>query len=331
MNILVNLPAGFFQHAALDAIFSRLGTFGNVRKSSHNSPAEIREDLAWADAVIMWSWPVLTDELLDQAPNIGYIGHIDVTQRGAQAELARQLPISVSRHGFSPAVAEMALALIMNTLRKISNYHAEMRIGAEKWVKDFPRDIDPQERELTGRMVGIIGFGKVGRRLAELLQPFECTLKVVDPFVSESVITFAGAEHVSLHEMLRDSEVVVICAASNDGTTHLLGAEEINLLRQDAVLINVARAALVDTAALIDRLKRGDLFAALDVFDSEPLDPDSELRTLSNACLTPHRAGGIVASVQRTIITLVDDLEAHLEGTPRKHVLTEAMLPSLDI
>ncbi len=101
-------------------------------------------------------------------------------------------------------------------------------------------------------------------------------------------------------------------------------------MRPNVVLVNVARAVLVDTSALVERLKCGDLFAALDVFDKEPLELDSELRLLPNAYLTPHRAGGIMASVQRILNYLIDDIEAVISERPRQHALMESMLPSLD-
>ena len=330
MRILVNLPPSFFTHQDTAGIWARLEQIGEVRKRSHNAADEIRADLAWADAVLMWSWPALTDDLLDPALNLRYIGQIDATQRGAGAPLARKMPVSIARHGFSPAVAEMALALILNTLRRVSDYHAAMRIGTEAWVKNFPGDIDVRERELTGRRVGLVGFGRVGQRLARLLQPFDCALRVVDPFISEQVCAMAGASRVGLDEMLRESDIVVLCAAANSGTAHLLGQNEIALLRPNAILVNVARAALIDTPALVERLQNGALFAALDVFDKEPLEADSALRTLPNAYLTPHRAGGIIASVQRILSDLIDDLEAEIAGRPRRYPLTEAMLPGLD-
>jgi len=331
MNILVNLPDGFFTHPDLTDAFARLATLGTVRKTSHNRAEEIAGDLAWADAVLMWSWPLLTDDLLDGAPKLAYRGHLDINQQGARIALARGVPASVSRAGFSPAVAEMALALILSTLRRVSDYHAQMRSGDEPWVKAFPGDIDRRERELTGRSVGVVGFGRVGRRLGELLAPFGCALNVVDPFVPDAVLEqFPTATRRDLRPMLEASDVVVLCAAANEGTRHLLGREEIALLRPDGVLVNVARAALVDTDALVDRLKRGDLFAALDVFDREPLEPTSPLRALPNAYLTPHRAGGVIASVRRCVGWLVDDLEAVLEGRPPQHPLTVSMLPSLD-
>lgn len=329
-NLLVNLPEGFFGHPDLTDVFARLARWGRVRATSHDTADAIRADLAWADAVILWSWPALTDDLLDAAPNLRYIGHLDVSQAGARVALARGLPVSVSRHGFSPAVAEMALALILGTLRKVSDHHARMREGTESWVQAFPTDIDPQERELTGRPVGLIGFGRVGRRLAELLAPFRCPLSIYDPFVPVDALAAYPARRRDLPEMLAECDVVVLCAASNPGTRHLLGPAEIALLRPEAVLVNVARAALVDTDALVARLKQGNLFAALDVFDQEPLAADSALRTLPNTYLTPHRAGGVMASVRRILDYLIDDLEAVFTGSERRHPLTEAMLPSLD-
>lgn len=330
MNIQVNLPPGFFKQPELQPVFDRLKKLGTLKCSSYNTPEEIGDDLSKADALLMWSWPSLSPAMLDASPKLMFRGQIDINQRDAKVALGRSVPLSVSRYGFSPAVAEMALTLVLAVLRKTSDYHAAMRISKEKWVASFPDDIDPLERQLTGRRVGIIGFGRIGQRLGELLAPFHCELRVVDPYIPEAVVKGFSATLTDLPSMLAASEIVVLCAASNDGTNKLIGAKELALMPRNAVLINVARAALVDTPALLARLKKGDLFAALDVFDQEPLDAASELRSLPNAYLTPHRAGGLIESVQRNLSWLVDDLESVLARKPRKYALTESMLPSLD-
>jgi len=329
MRLLINLPPGFFTTPEFEPIFARLVNH-EVRRTSHNTADEIAPDLAWADAVIMWSWPTLTPELLDKAPQLRFAGLLDVTQKGARSLLDRHIPVSVGRSAFSPAVAEMALGLILNVLRRAGDYHTQMRTGSEPWVRSFPDDIDPLERELTGRSVGIVGFGRVGRRLAELLAPFRCRLSVFDPHIPADALEAFGAEGVSLPTLIGRSDVVVLCAASNEGTSHLLGQAEIALLRPNALLVNVARAALVDTEALVRRLERGDLRAAIDVFDQEPLPADHPLRRLPNAYLTPHRAGGTMASVQRILNWLIDDLEAAQSGGQRHYPLVEGMIPSLD-
>lgn len=329
-NILVNLPPDFFSQPELEDCFGRLEKLGVVRKTSHNEADEIATDLVWADGVVMWSWPVLDERLLDRAGDLEFVGHIDLSQAGARSELARGIPTSTSRAGFSPAVAEMALGLVLNALRKISDYHAAMRTGNEKWVESFPGDIDPLERQLTGLTVGIIGLGQVGQRLAQLLKGFEVDLKVVDPYVPDEVLQTFQAERLEIDAMTEVCDVVVLCASSNDGTARLINAERCERFKKDAVFVNVARSALVDYEALTRRLEAGDLTACLDVFDVEPLPSDSILRRLPNVHLTPHRAGGLMSSVRRNLDWLIDDYEALLGGRARQYPVTEAMIPALD-
>lgn len=327
LRLLINLPPTFFTTPYLRAHFERLEGMADVRKTSHDTQEQIAPDLAWAEAVLMWAWPNLDDALLAQAPALRFVGQINTTQTTVRACLERGLAVSEVRHCWSPAVAEMALALILCGLRKVSDYHAAMRRAEEKWVEQFPADIDPLERELTGRPVGIVGFGGIGQRLAELLQPFRVTLRIYDPYLPEEVARRYGAQPVTLLELIRESDVVVLCAANTPGAEHLIGAREIATFRKDAVLVNVGRAMLVDMAALEERLRRGDLIAMLDVFDHEPLEADSPLRALPNAYLTPHRAGGVLGSVERALTMLTDDLEAFLDGRKRRYAVTEAMIP----
>jgi phosphoglycerate dehydrogenase-like enzyme len=224
----------------------------------------------------------------------------------------------------------MALTLTLGLLRRTSDYHAAMRAGTEAWVGDFPTTIDVRERELTGRSVGIIGFGRIGRRYRELLAPFRCQVRTYDPFLPAEVAQAADVQLCDLPTLLRESDVVVVCAANNSGSAKLIGAAEIALLRRDAVFINVARAALVDYDALGARLRQGDIQAALDVFDQEPLPADSPIRTLPNVYLTPHRAGGLITSVERGLNQLVDDYERVLAGKPLQSQLTPPMVNGLD-
>lgn len=330
MNLLINLPPSFFTQPELLDRWADLESRFTVRKTSHNTPDEIAADLAWAEVVLMWSWPVLDEALLARAGSLKYVGHIDINLTGARCELAAGIPISSSRAGFSPAVAEMALGLILNGLRRISDHHAAMRAGNESWVASFPSDIPPLERELSGARVGIVGLGKVGRRLAELLQPFHVDLKVVDPYVSDEVIASFGGQRREIDEAVSEVDILVLCAANNDGTRRLLNAERIARMPANALLVNVARADIVDYAALAARLQKGDLLAALDVFEQEPLAADSPLRDLPNTFLTPHRAGGLIASVQRNIDWLITDLKNVLAGQPRQFAVTETMIPGLD-
>jgi D-3-phosphoglycerate dehydrogenase / 2-oxoglutarate reductase len=327
IKLLVNFPPSFFSHPLLAAHFRRLKKIAQVRTSSHNAPEELQGDLSWADAVIMWSWPSITAKMFDKAGGLRYLGQINTTGTTARACLEKRVPQSEARHCWSPAVAEMALTLILAGLRKTSDYHLQMRTGKEKWVDVFPADIDPLERELTGRPVGIAGFGAIGQRLAQLLQPFGVELRIFDPFLPAEVARKFGAKQVKVPELVNKSDIVVLCAANTENARHLLGKKEIEALRRDCVLVNVGRSMLVDMKALQERLVKGDMVAMLDVFDKEPLEQNSVLRKLPNAYCTPHRAGGLMSSVQRALTMLTDDLEAVLKKKKQKFAVTEKMLP----
>ncbi len=325
-KLLVNLPPSFHTLPPLKPYWTRLGKLATIRRSSHNTPEEIADDLGWADAVMMWSWPVFTEQMLRDAGGLKYLGQINTTGTTARACLTLKIALSEARHCWSPAVAEMALTLMLTGLRKTSAFHMQMRAGREPWVGDFPADIDPQERQLAGRSVGIVGFGGIGHRLAELLRPFGVDLRIHDPFVPASAMKPYGGRPASVAELVRSSDVIVLCAANVAGAAHVLDTREIAALKPGCVLVNIGRSMLVNMPALVSRLKKGDITAMLDVFDKEPLEKNSVLRTLPNAFLTPHRAGGIMASVQRALSMLSDDFEAQLEGRKRRYAVTSKML-----
>lgn len=328
-KLLINLPKNFFTHPMLQDVFSRLESMAEVQQTSHDTPDQIRNDLSWADAVIMWAWPTLDEELLEDAPNLKFAGHINDDAKGVRAKIKKGIAVSEARHGWSPAVAEMALTLILAGLRRTSAYHLAMRKGEEGWVEDFPADIDVRERHLFGRAVGIVGFGGIGQRLSRLLAPFDCPVRIYDPYLPEAVAKDCGVEQVELPELLNSSDVVVLCAANTSETENLIGSAEIDMLRKDAVLVNVGRSSLIDMTALMGRLKKDDLTAMLDVFDQEPLPQDDPIRAFPNAFLTPHRAGGIMESVVRILDMLASDYEAFLNDQPRKYAITEKDLHML--
>jgi len=329
-SLLINLPPTFFTHPQMDSHFKRIEKLASaIRKTSHNTTAEIMNDLPWAEAVIMWAWPGFGIDELKLCQDLKFLGQINSTQKHVKACLARGIAISEARHCWSPAVAEMALTLMLAGLRQTSAFHIKMRVGMESWVNDFPKDIDPRERQLTGRTVGIVGFGGIGQRLAQLLQPFHVTLRIYDPYLPDAIAKQNNVQQVSMMELIRESDVVVLCAANNEGARHLVGVDEIAAFRSNAVLVNVGRSMLVDMPALQKRVEKGDLIAMLDVFDNEPLELDHPLRKLSNAYLSPHRAGGIMESVERALTMLTDDLEAFGSGNSLKYAITEKMLSSL--
>ncbi len=322
-RLLLNLAEGFYTDPVYRDIFNRLSKHAVIRKRSWRTGEEILPDLVWAEAVILWWYPTFTDEMLKAAKDLKFVGHINNLRPMAEAEFRRGLAVSEARRGFSPTVAEMALTLMLAGLRQTSRHHMAMRQGGDSWQQY------PHERQLSGRSVGIVGFGGIGQRLAELLQPFNCSIRTFDPFLPKSVASKRNVMMVPLMDLIQKSEVVVLCAANSREAAHLMGPKQIAALQENAVLVNVGRSLLINMDALAARLKKGNLIAMLDVFDKEPLEDDSVFRTLPNTYLTPHRAGNIPGTLARILNMLADDFEAWRSGRPRKYALTEKDLTSL--
>lgn len=183
------------------------------------------------------------------------------------------------RHG----VAVSALGLILALSLRLP---VKSRLIAEgRWAERS----DHTGIGLQGRVIGIIGFGGVGREIARLVAPLGARIVASDLFVSPEAMSETGVALLPLEDLLRQSNVVVVACNLDSSTFHLIGAERLALMRRDAFLINVARGAIVDEAALIAALARGEIAGAgLDVFEREPPDPASPLFHMETVIATPH-------------------------------------------
>jgi D-3-phosphoglycerate dehydrogenase len=142
---------------------------------------------------------------------------------------------------------------------------------------------------LSGRTLGVIGAGGIGKELLRMARVFDLKLLATDPVANDVEIGYIGARKVDLDTLMRESDFVVICCLLNEHTRHLIGAEALAKMKPTSYLINVARGPIVDEKALIDVLqKRRIAGAALDVFEQEPVDPANPLLTMDNVIVTPH-------------------------------------------
>jgi autoinducer 2 (AI-2) kinase len=185
-----------------------------------------------------------------------------------------------------------------------------------------------QGRELGRRTVGLIGFGAVGRAVAARLRAFGARCLACDPHLDPDAVRRAGAEPVSLPELLAASDFVSLHAPARSGAPPLLGAEELAGMRPGSFLVNTARASLVDREALLESLRSGHVGgAALDVFDVEPPGSDDPLLALPNVIATPHIGGNTedVAHHQGEIVA--DALEALRAGRVPDCLLNPEILP----
>jgi len=201
----------------------------------------------------------------------------------------------------SRSVAELVIAFAISLLRHIDAANREVRGGA--WRQQ-------SGRTLSGRNVGLVGFGNVGREVARLLQPFGCTVLCADAADVGEACAELGVAQVGLEELLGGSEVVSLHLDLNESSRYILDADRLALLRPGAVLINTSRGQLVDEDALKEMLTSGRLAAAaFDVFASEPPE-DRELLDLPNFLATPHIGG----STEEAILAMGRAAIAGLDG-----------------
>jgi phosphoglycerate dehydrogenase-like enzyme len=177
-------------------------------------------------------------------------------------------------------------------------------------------------RTLCEMTVGLVGFGRVGRAVAERLRGFRCRILAYDPLMPAAEFTRLGVEPVALDALLASSDVVALHCPSNPQTKRLIDQAAIARMKLGAILVNVARGDVVDTSALIDGLRSGHLAAAmLDVTDPEPLPADSPLRTLENVLVTAHIASASSRAVRVLRETAAGLIARAIRGEPPINVV----------
>lgn len=230
----------------------------------------------------------LSAQQLDQWPDLRFVATVrsGIENIDSAALQRRSVPLLRNTGRNANAVAEFAVGAMLAHSRRLGESHHLIRTGGWRHAVELSA-----LRELSNLTIGLIGFGAVGSLVARRLSGFEPRLLVYDPFLDRSKLP-TGASPVGLHRLLRESDIISMHARSGPDTFHLLGTAELDLIRRETVIINTARADLIDEDALIDRLRDSRVGgAALDVFSLEPLPADHLLRSLPNVTLSPHIAG----------------------------------------
>lgn len=281
------------------------------------------------DALIICHGAAYIDaRVLDMAPRLKFIGDLEGDRFANRIDLPeaakRGVRVVDTSHGSSLPVAEWALGLMLIGLRNAGEQFRRL-IGGEEFRRSSD-DAGFRLGELTGRRVGLIGVGHIGRRLIELLAPFRCPVLAYDPYIPKEVALALHVELGPLDMVMAQSDVVVCTAPLTPGTYRMLGAAELDLLKPDAVFVNVSRGAIVDPDAIVARAARGDIRVGLDVFDPEPIPAGSPIRDLPNVFLSPHIAGVTAACRPRFFSFMVDELERFFAGRETLYDLTSSTL-----
>jgi D-3-phosphoglycerate dehydrogenase / 2-oxoglutarate reductase len=222
-------------------------------------------------------------DVFAQLPRLRAFVRCAVDIRNVNVEAASQAGVLVTRAGpgFVQAVAELALGFMVDLSRGVSRATADYQAGREPEAR--------MGRQLAGSKVGIIGYGSIGRYLAEIAKVLHMEVLVADPFVT---ISDGAIRHVPLDDLLAASDYVVCLAIANEQTENLIGQTALARMQKHAVFINLSRGNLVDEPALADALRRGRIAgAAMDVGRAPDQMPTPELAKLPNVIATPHVGG----------------------------------------
>lgn len=265
------------------------------------------------EGVILCAGMDIRSKEMDIAKKLEVIGRHGVGLDIVDVEEAtyRQLPVVFTPFGPTESTAEHALALMLAAARKVVFLDKEIRLGHFHIRDHFVG------RELLNAKLGIVGFGHIGQRLAEICRnAFNMEVFVYDPFVEKKEIEEQGAKKCdSLLELMENSEIVSLHCPSLDSTHQLIDQTALQALGPDGLLINTARGAIVDEKALIHSLKTGVISGAgIDVYDPEPPEEDNPLFELDNVVLTPHLASFTDQGRRRMGLMVVEDVLRILRG-----------------
>ena len=270
-------------------------------------PASLPSRLAEAWALIVRSRTKVTAELLSHAPHLELIARagVGVDNVDLAATTARGIRVVNAPAAATVSVAELTVALYLLLVRGLYPFIASAKAG--KWERGT------HGHELSGRTVGFVGYGRIAREVAHRVTPFGARTVAYDPFVPKAV-DFSAI--VSLEELLSTSDIVSVHAALTAENHHLLDARAFERMKPGAYLVNVARGALVDEAALLNALSSGHVAgAALDVFEVEP-PMNRELLAQPNVIPTPHLGASTTEAQQRAGADTVEEVLRALRGEP---------------
>jgi phosphoglycerate dehydrogenase-like enzyme len=328
--VLLALPPGGRDDMVDERELQRLEAFATVELETFDGldpgiesgapdpQAQLRlvELAARADALLVAPGsPTVDRAVLEAGPRLSFVGELEgdrfYTRIDVRAAQERGVTVVDTTHASSSTVAEWALALALIGLRdagrlfRALNDHRPLPAGFQEVLTN---------RELTGRRVGLIGFGHIAWRLVELLRPFRTRITAFDPYAPRELANALDVTFGPLDAVFSTSDVVVCLAPLTPGTRGMITERHLRLLDDGDVFVNVSRGLVVDRAGLARVAGEGRIVLCLDVFDPDPPAVDEPLRDLPNVLLTPHIAGVNRDARKRLFTLMVDELERHFAG-----------------
>lgn len=255
-----------------------------VDVKSDLKPEELKKIIKDYDALLVRSATKVTKDIIEAADKLKVIGRAGVGLDNVDLAAATQKGVIVMNTpgGNTISTAEHSVSMILALSRNIPQASASTKKG--EWKRSKFMGV-----ELYGKVLGIVGFGRIGKEVAKRALSFGMQVLAYDPFLSREVAESLGIKVVELNELFQSSDYITVHTPLTSETKHLISTAQFAVMKKGVRVVNCARGGIIDEAALIAAIKEGKVAgAALDVFEKEPIPPESELLKLDNVIVTPH-------------------------------------------
>ena len=295
---------------------------GELTVYDRTAPEDVLERAKGAQ-VILTNKVLITAELMDQLPELRYIGVLATGYNVVDIPAARKRGIVVTNiPAYSTmSVAQMVMAHLLNITNQVALHSEAVKQGEWQHNKDFSFSLTPLI-ELDGKTLGIVGLGNTGTATARIAQRFGMRILAYSSKSSEALQQMGIEKAESYEQLFREADVLSLHCPLTEETHHLVNTERLSWMKPTAILINTGRGPLVDEAALAAALNEGRIMAAgVDVLEEEPPRKGSPLITARNCYITPHIAWATKAARIRLLNIALENIKAFLNGKPQNVVL----------
>lgn len=291
--------------------------------------AVLLEEIVSADGVISLLTDKIDAALMDAAPRLRVISNMAAGFDNIDVEhgTSRGIMVCNTPEVLTETTADFAFALILAAARRLGE--AERTVRSGKWKTWGPMVLLGQD--VHQATLGIIGLGRIGAAVARRAKGFNMKVLYYSRTRHPDSERDLGVEYVGFKELIARSDFITIHAPLVPETHHLIGEAEFRMMKKTAILVNTARGPIVDSRALYQALRSGQIaYAALDVTDPEPIPSEDQLLTLDNIIITPHIASASVATRSRMAMLAVDNVLAALSGGRSRHLVNPEVFAQLD-
>ena len=301
----------FMNDKAVDSLRSKYEVIYD--KSLAYNQEKIPDMMKDIKAIIVRNRTQVNANLLNNSQNLLCVGRLGVGLDNIDlvACKKRNLTVYPATGANTNGVVEYVLTSALVLLRGAFNKTEEMVSGT------WPRE-QSSGNEITGKVLGLVGFGEIAQKTADLARSFNMEIMAFDPFLDKKSSAWNNVKNVSLEKLLRESDVISVHTPLNESTHHLINSTNLNFMKKTAVIINAARGGVIDDKALSEKLRKNEIKgAALDVFETEPMDINSGsyFDDLKNVILTPHIAGVTEESNVNVSAMIADKIDKHLSDS----------------